>query len=62
MKAHQRGPVRRVAASTAVILATLVLTSAPAAQAEQVGGGTETDSTVVRTPQFAECDYAHTDV
>lgn len=28
MKAHQRGPVRRVAASTAVILATLVLTSA----------------------------------
>lgn len=51
-------PIRRVAASAAVILATLALTTVPAAQADQVGGGVETDSTVVRTPQFDECHYA----
>ncbi|GAA3526555.1 hypothetical protein GCM10022419_001570 [Nonomuraea rosea] len=54
MKAQQRGPVRRVAASAAVILVTLALATPPA----QAGGDPDTDTNVIRKPQTAECHYA----
>ncbi|SEG67353.1 hypothetical protein SAMN05444920_103865 [Nonomuraea solani] len=46
---------RRIGASAAVILATLALTTVPPAQAEPSGGGAETDTSIVRPPQFGDC-------
>ncbi|SDH78661.1 hypothetical protein [Nonomuraea jiangxiensis] len=47
------GPVRRVAACAATVLATLALATPPAQAADPAP-----DATVVRTPQGAGCHFA----